>query len=85
MVKHPLVIIEWEDHYSEDKWQPMEEAIKPEERDHGIVRSVGWLISEDANEYRIVANFSPKDAQVSMRMVILKGTVKSFKVLRKNG
>lgn len=82
--KYPLVLIEWQDHYSEDKWESLEAAQAPD-TSSGVIKSVGWLISETDREYRIVQNLSKDDAQVSMRMVILKGTVHNFKVLRKNG
>lgn len=81
--KYPLVLIEWDDHYSEDKWESVNAATDVED-EVGKIRSVGWLIGENAREYRIVQNIGI-DNQCSMRMVILKGTVARFKILRKNG
>lgn len=80
--KHPLVLVEWEDHFSEDRWEGMEEA--QQDQATGMVRTVGWLIAETEDRYSVIQNMGI-DGQVSMRMTILKGTVKSFKVLRKHG
>lgn len=80
--KHPLVLIEWEDHFSEDRWECLEEAAA--DPASGTVRTVGWLIGETEDRYAVIQNMGI-DGQVSMRMTILKGTVKGFKVLRKHG
>ncbi|HET9285759.1 MAG TPA: hypothetical protein VFR24_27730 [Candidatus Angelobacter sp.] len=80
--QYPLVLLEWEDHYSEDNWEDVKEAGADDCT--MLIKSVGWLIGEDKRAYRIIQNLSA-DGQASMRMTILKGTVHNFKVLRKNG
>lgn len=79
--KYPLVLIEWIDHSSRDGWETIREACidKPH-----IIKTVGWLLLQDKERYHVVMNLA-SDQDVCMQMVILKGTVKSFKVLRKNG
>lgn len=79
---YPLVMIEWRDHASAEVWENVEQA-KADFKPH-LLKTVGWLIGETDEAYNLVMNLAT-DGDVTMRMIILKGTVKRFKVLRKHG
>tara|TARA_R100001082_G_scaffold11852_1_gene6373 strand:+ start:672 stop:932 length:261 start_codon:yes stop_codon:yes gene_type:complete len=77
--KYPLVVIEWYDHAGEGGWVD----IKDLDSTPILAKTVGWLIKEDELRYHVMNTLTDDDGQGG-NSEILKGTVKSAKILRKS-
>ena len=77
--KYPLVVIEWYDHAGEGGWVDMKDL----EEDPILAKTVGWLVKEDKLRYHVMNTLTNDDGQGG-NSEIIKGTVKSAKVLRKS-
>jgi hypothetical protein len=76
-IKHPLVLVTWVDHSSDDQWHgSIEEQIKRFDSG-GPVHSVGWLIHEDEKRLLLCQNVSPADGHYCMTMEIFKGLIEN--------
>ena len=69
----PLVVIQWNDHNSDDDWVNHKEA--KERATPMIMSSVGWLVNETDEIYQIASTFSHADNNLSMMMNIVKSAV----------
>lgn len=76
MKKDKLVCIEWDDACSHDTWIDREDAKPYVYR----VRSVGFLVAENAHSVRIVTNAS-NNGKVSEGMTIPKGMIRKRKTV----
>ncbi len=72
-VSLPLVVIQWNDHNSQDDWFSSEEA--KENANPMIMSSVGWLVNETDEIYQVASSFSHEDNHFSMMMNIMKSAV----------
>ena len=77
--KYPLVVIEWYDHAGEGGWVEMKDL----EEEPILAKTVGWLVKEDKLRYHVM-NTLTNDYGQGGNSEILKGTVKSAKILRKS-
>lgn len=77
--KYPLVLIEWYDHAGEGGWVEMKDL----EEEPILAKTVGWLVKEDKLRYHVMNTLTNDNGQGG-NSEILKGTVKSSKILRKS-
>lgn len=77
----PLVVIEWEDHVTEEGWQQAKDIGHAP----GMVQTVGWLIREDEKGISLCSSVSPTrgDGEVGHHQYILKNCITNRWVLRK--
>lgn len=80
--KLPLVIVEWKDHHSNEKWsEPHQVDNKPM-----FCLSVGWLMREDDDGLTLVTCVDPVDfaeGTVGGTTYIIKSCITKFQVVRK--
>lgn len=78
---YPIMIIDWDDHSSEDGWVEKEEIDK-KMSESMTVTSIGWLIQETDKQYVLAAGVAIDGSMTSIQY-ILKGTVKKVTLLAK--
>lgn len=74
----PIEEVEWEDHYSTDRWTEHED---PELNGSIFVKTVGYKLKETKTKIILVQN-SATNGQISGTMTIIKKTVKSRNIIR---
>jgi hypothetical protein len=68
-----LVLIEWQDAYTEDGWVGERRARRAPPRNKHLTRSVGWLVAE--NEHSVVLAADTDGAVFNRRIVLPRGMV----------
>lgn len=66
----------WEDHYSMNGWNSLEEKISGAQREY-VVKSVGYRIYEDERVVALTQTYSGVSENAAETMVILKSTIYS--------
>lgn len=77
-VNAPIVEIIWRDAFGEQEWTLMDEWNPPEM----LICSVGYLLVEDKNYYRLAANITGDGTKKDHTMNIPKKIVVSMRTLR---
>jgi hypothetical protein len=70
------VYIEWNDAYTRDDWETLEDAIKLC-KPMMLCKTIGWIINEDNNQITICHTYNPH--MVMGNLHIPKGTIKKIK------
>lgn len=71
---HPLVMIEWLDHTSNDDWLDKNQVAA--QAGGSKIISVGWLVHEDKTSYVISGGMATDEALSTTTQTILKSTAK---------
>lgn len=67
-----IIYIRWKDHYGKDQWTHWKEF--QESEPYILIHTVGYLIGEDDESYKIASNIS-EEGYVNATTVVLKSCV----------